>query len=87
MCLHLLNHARYVSFRHSESVPRLYVLKFFTSLVSRPALSAVPAPHASTFQRCLSYSLHAKAVIDISKKRTQYAKHALFTRGGDTHGK
>jgi hypothetical protein len=32
----------------------------------------------------LSYSVHAKGVIDILRARKQYAKHALFTRRGDT---
>jgi hypothetical protein len=57
MCSYLLKYARYLSLRHPHSVPYLCVLKFSTPLVSRPALSAVPARYAFIVQPYLSYIL------------------------------
>jgi len=57
MCSYLLKYARYLSLRHPHSVPYLCVLKFSTPIVSRPALSAVPARYAFIVQPYLSYIL------------------------------
>ena len=69
VCRHSLKHSRYRSLYYSHSVPYLYVSKFSTPLVFRPALSAVPARHASVVV------LHAKAVVHMLEAREKCAKY------------
>jgi hypothetical protein len=80
ICLHLSKHVRNLSLYRVRPVLCLHVLKFSPTLASRAALSAVPARHASTFQPCFGYSVHAEAEIDILKACERYTKYAVFTR-------